>query len=175
MEKTRELLQKFDQSPEPTAEDHEYTIRVIEGKQMIIGKTKIAVDTACFAVNICTTPQRWVTITQGIYDNVKDALNRGVKFKAILAVSDFCLPNEFRSILLHPNYEVRLFNGKLKSNSAIFDGKIVSFNFYPSKNISDSPMIWTNHPSFLVGSRLYFKSLWGKTKNMFDKKEQRFL
>jgi len=177
VEKTREMLQKFDTSMEESEQEKEYTFTVVEGKERIVGKTRSAVDKAQKKVFICTTLPRWVTINQAIHDTVEEALDREVKFRAILeeTTKDYCLPNELKSMIAHPNYKIKLSSIHLKSNSGLFDEKMVSFNFYPSKNVSDSPMIWTNHPSFLIGSRLYFEYLWKKSTNILTFVQQRFL
>jgi len=167
MDTTKRLIEKFSNKPEKLDGAQEYTITVVEGKERLLKKTKTTIDNSNYNVDICTTLSRWVCINNEIYGTVEDALNRGVKFRAVLQTPafDFCLPKELKSILTHSNYAIKLFSNQLKSNSAIFDNKLVSYNFYPSKTISESPMIWTNHTSFLVGSQLYFKYVWGKASD----------
>ena len=73
---------------------------------------------------------------------------------------DFAFPKEFKKVLLHPQYEMRVVPDKLKMNACLFDDKVASFSLYPSRTLTETPMIWTNHPSLLVGFRDHFENLW---------------
>lgn len=159
-----ELTKRFADRTEKPESKYDYSVSLVEGKNRLIHKTRISVNNSMESVKICTTISRWISISEEIQGVVEEALGRGVKFRAVLEMpnSDFCLSKELSHIITHPNYEVRALSSVLRSNSAVFDGRVVSFNYYPSKSISDSPMIWTNHPSFVVGSLLYFRSVWEK-------------
>jgi hypothetical protein len=51
-------------------------------------------------------------------------------------------------------------SSSISVNAAIFDGKEASFCFYPSKPLTESPIIWTNHPSFLAMFQSHFENIW---------------
>ena len=95
-------------------------------------------------------------------DDVEQALKRGVRYRVIVEkpVMDFAFPKEFKKVLLHPRYEMRVVPDKLKMNACLFDDKVASFSLYPSRTLTETPMIWTNHPSLLVGFRDHFENLW---------------
>jgi sugar-specific transcriptional regulator TrmB len=163
LEKTEEFLSKFDAEKEKEPADSDYTISIVEGKETIIKRTKYATDHTQKRVCCCSTLQRWIHVNQEIYPNVKKALERGVKYRMVLEISgegDICLPKELKAMISHPNYQIALTCDQLKSNAAIFDWNEASFNFYPSKAIAESPMIWTNHPSLLIGFQDHFEKLW---------------
>lgn len=146
----------------------EYNISIIEGKETIVKKTKYTIDNAASSVCICSTAQRWIHFTSEIIENAQEALNRGVKYRVILENSngEILFPKEFKKILNHRNYELRIVHNQLKVNAAIFDDREASFSFYPSKSLTESPMIWTNHSSLLIGFMDHFENLWKNSEKL---------
>jgi hypothetical protein len=99
---------------------------------------------------------------------VKGALARGVRYRTILdSYSDVNLIRQMSALLDDENFEVRSVKMPLKINVAIFDSKEASLNFYPSKSISDSPMLWTNHPSLLVSFQAQFENEWTSAERIY--------
>ena len=66
----------------------------------------------------------------------------------------------YRVVLESPGFELRLSRGPLATNAAIFDDKEVTINFFQGKPIGESPIIWTNHPSFIQMCKDHFKQIW---------------
>jgi sugar-specific transcriptional regulator TrmB len=166
IEKTKNFLLKFGEQGNIQTSDDEYTISIVSGKETLIKRAKHITDKVQFNVIICSTIQRWLHFNSEIIENVEAALARGVKYRVVLenANSEINFPKELKPILSHPNHEVRIVRDRLKINAALFDGKEASINFYPSKSIAESPMIWTNHPSLLVGLQDHFEKIWGQAK-----------
>jgi sugar-specific transcriptional regulator TrmB len=162
VEKTKEFLLKFSTQKETCANEQEYKISIVEGKETIIKKTRYALDNTQQSGTCYTTLQRWAQVNQEIFENIKKALDRGVRFRYVIErpYGEICLPKGVKSLLAKPNYEVRLTHSHLKANVAIFDNKEASFSFYPSKALAESPMIWTNHPSILTAFQSYFENTW---------------
>ncbi len=162
LEQAKEFLFKFEAQQEQLIFENDYNISIVEGKETIVKRTKNITDNLQHNVCLCSTAQRWIHMNLEIIENVKEALGRGVKYHMVLENSngEICFPKEFKPMLSHPNYEVRMVRNKLKINAAIFDDKEASFSFYPSKSLSESPMIWTNHPSLLVGFQDHFTNVW---------------
>jgi HTH-type transcriptional regulator, sugar sensing transcriptional regulator len=162
LEQAKEFLSKFEAQEEKLISENDYRITIVEGKETIVKRTKSITDNIQYNVCVCSTTQRWIHMNLEILENVKEALGRGVKYRMVLENSngEMYFPKEFKPMLSHPNYEVRMVRNKLKLNAAIFDDKEASFSFYPSRSLSESPMIWTNHPSLLVGFQDHFKNVW---------------
>lgn len=163
MENAKEFLYRYDIQQEETATDQEYSISIIEGKETIIRKSIHASESAKQEICIFSTFQRWTQTKMELYDTVEKNLKRGVKYRVIIEppTGDFFFTKEFKPVLIHPNYEIRVATEKLKINASLFDNKEASFSFYPSKALSESPVVWTNHPSLLIGFRDHFENLWG--------------
>jgi len=162
LEQAKEFLLKFEAQQEQLISENDYSITIVEGKDTIVKRTKNITDNLQHTVCVCSTTQRWIHMNLEIIENVKEALSRGVKYHMILENSngEIYFPKEFKPMLSHPNYEVRMAHNQLKINAAIFDDKEASFSFYPAKSLAESPMIWTNHPSILVGFQDHFKNVW---------------
>ena len=168
IEKAKEFLLKFEAQNQAQVSDKQYNISIIEGKDTIINKIGTLTDGLEGNICVCQTVQRWMHVNREIIDNVKEALARGVKYRVVLERPDgeFSFPKEFKYLLSHPNYELRLINDRLKINAAIYDDKVACFSFYPAKAVQDTPIIVTNHPSLLVGFVDHFENLWRESEKI---------
>jgi HTH-type transcriptional regulator, sugar sensing transcriptional regulator len=167
MENAKEFLYRYDLQQEETPSD-EYNISIIEGKETIIRKSMYATESAKQEICIFSTFQRWTQHKMELSDTVEKALKRGVKYRVIMEnpTVDFYFSKEFKTVLTHPNYDIRLAAGKLKINASLFDGEEASFSFYPSKALAESPVVWTNHPSLLIGFKDHFENIWGSCEKI---------
>ncbi len=161
IQKSQDILSKLEVK-EDTTRDEEYKISIVEGKETIVSKTKNAHDSAQHTIDCCTTFQRWTQMGDEIAENLKKALKRGVKYRTVLQVNDTKIhfSKTMLKIMANPDFQVRLTRNPLRVNVVIFDDKEASVSFYPSKALTESPMIWTNHPSFLIGFHDHFEKLW---------------
>jgi Predicted transcriptional regulators len=168
MENAKEFLHRYDIAQEQMPSEDEFNISIIEGKETIVRKSRNATNGANQQICIISTFQRWTLVNMEIYDAVEEALKRGVKYRAIIEkpAGDFYFSKEFKTVITHPNYEIRVTTDKLKINASLFDGKEASFSFYPSKALAETPMVWTNHPSLLVGFRDHFENVWGSSEKL---------
>lgn len=144
----------------------EYKIRILEGRRRIIQLIKQEHDNAKIRVDIVSTLPRWLQIIEDCIGNYYCALDRGVKYRVILAIpeGDLVLPKNARSLLEMPDFKMRTVTDKISVNSAVFDLKEAIFNYYPSKALGESPLIWTNHPSFISMCCEHFEATWKKTE-----------
>ena len=163
-EETKSLLQKVQILYEQQPPEQDYKVIVIEGKERIIQRIKLAHDNVQRSADILTTLTRWQDFVHHCYENHEKALDRGAKYRIIIEKPE-CELNFEEDILVlleHPNLELKFSRNPLKTNSATFDQKEATFNFFPSKTISESPIIWTNHPSFLSMGQDHFRNIWTK-------------
>ena len=125
------------------------------------------------SVDVCTTIQRLFQIDRETNETVQNALERGVFYRIVIEKPDgkLCLPEDIKKLLTKKNFKLKMTNDKLKVNTAIFDEKMCSFSFYPTKNITESPMIWTTHPSIITGFQEYFEKTWRTTKKYASNKK----
>ena len=163
----REFLEKYEEQQASPAEE-KFQISIVEGKETIVKKSKHCTNNLLEEMCILTTYQRWTHIKMEMCEEVEEALKRGVRYRVIVEkpATDITFPKEFKKILLHPQYEMRAVSDKLKMNACLFDDKIASYSLYPSRTLTETPMIWTNHPSLLVGFRDHFENLWSSSEKM---------
>jgi sugar-specific transcriptional regulator TrmB len=157
-----DFIQEAISLQEKTTAHYEYKINIIEGKERILQKIAEQHDNAQKSAKILTTLPRWLQIIQFCIKNYNAALARGVEYRIILENFDskIMLPKEVLPLLKKPNFKLRISKMPLESNGAIFDRKIASINFFPGKSLSDSPFIYTNHPSLISMLEDQFEKIW---------------
>ena len=160
--KTKKFLRKFQQPKEETAREGEYRFTVLDGKERIIQKMKQQHDNAHFSIDILSTLPRWLQIIEECTENYKKALNRGVKYRVIAETpdSEVNVSENVQTLLANSNFKLKITPNSGQTNSAIFDRKEATFNYYPSKSLGESPLIWTNHPSFMAMCQDHFETIW---------------
>lgn len=161
-EATKTFLRKIQSEEEDTLVDQEYKIIIIDGKERLIQKIREWFDSAQRSIDIISTSQRWLQIFHYCSENYEMAFKKGVKYRVVIekAVSGRGLPENVLSLITKPNFELRSRTSPIEVNAAIFDGKEVAINYYPFKLLAESPIIWTNHPSFLTMVQKTFESIW---------------
>lgn len=173
LEKTNQLLSQYNKENFLNEKNQDYSISIVEGKDTIINRSRAAHARSLVSVAVCSTFQRWIQMDREINETIQNAVERGVFYRIVVEKpeGELCLPDEINKLLAKKNFQLKITNHKLKVNAAIFDEKMCSFSLYPTKNIAESPMIWTNQPSIIAGFQEYFKKIWKSTKNFSENKK----
>jgi sugar-specific transcriptional regulator TrmB len=168
VERTKNILRNFETKNKIESPKQELSISIIEGRQTILNRCKLAHSNVQKTVLCCSTFQRWIQVGQEIHESIHKSLMRGAKYRTVIEKSTkkMSVPKEFNSLLSHPNFQVRIARQRLKLNAVVFDAKLASFNFYPSQSLAEAPMIWTNHPSIIVGFEYHFWNQWRNSQKM---------
>ena len=159
--KTAEFIKNF--SPKEDFEDSsQYPIKIIDGRKRILQQIKQQHDEAKDTIEIISILPRWLQIMEECLDNYINALERGVCYRIIVGLwdSNNNLPQAINRLLEMHNFKLKTIVLPQTINSAIFDGKEVTFNYYPLKTIGNSPLIITKHPSLIDLSKGYFEAVW---------------
>ena len=161
-ERVNKFLLKTPDVPEETLERNEYRLIMVEGKGRLQQIIKSEHDNAEKSVAVLSTLQRWLQILDFSLGNYMKAVNRGVNYRVVLESPGFdvAFQEGVQALLARPGFELRLSRGPLATNAAIFDDKEVTINFFQGKPIGESPIIWTNHPSFIQMCKDHFKQIW---------------
>jgi sugar-specific transcriptional regulator TrmB len=144
-------------------QESEYKISIVEGRHRILQKIKSQHYEAKKSIKVISTLQRLSQIFEFCGHYCEKARDRGVNYQVILEKSVFdsvCLPNILKAFFAGSNCELRLSPTPIRTNAAIIDGQEVTFSFYPLKNVNESPLIWTNHPTFISMCQDHFDCLW---------------
>ena len=160
--KTEEILQKYQHDNREEFPKQDYKFIVVDGKERLLQLISREHDNAQRSVDILSTVQRWIQIIDECFENYWEALERGVKYRVVTEKpnDEETFRREIRPLFETRNFELRLSRNPLPTNSAIFDEKEATFTFFPSRSLGESPLIWTNHPSFLAMARDHFETLW---------------
>jgi len=161
-EKTVDFIKQFEPAQESSNNLQEYNITVIDGRKRILQKIKEQHDKVQHTVDIITVLPRWLQIMDECLENYKKALERGVQYRLIIGLLNDVgdLPKSLEGLVGKPNFKIKPSAAIQQINSAVFDKKEATFNYHPRKNLGASPLIVTNHPSFIELAQGYFESIW---------------
>jgi len=172
--RTEQFLLKKQDFDEENFRDNEHRLISIEGKDRIIQTIKLQHAKASKFVDVLSTVNRWLHIFDCCFENYTKNLARKVHYRILIgkAESKAVFPDEVTRLLSDPNFELKVTNTTLINNFGIFDGEEATFNFFPSKPLKESPIIWTNHPSFIAMAQDHFNKLWKSTRKYTLKNTQ---
>lgn len=164
--KTKEVFQKLKSETNNKVPKHQHKLIKIEGKQRLMQIIQVQHDGAQRSVDILSTLARWLQILHFCFENYAKALDRGVKYRVVLDAleSEVEGHENIQALLKKRNFNLRLSQSPLQTNAAIFDQKEVTVNFFPSESLASSPLIWTNHPSFISMCQDHFETIWKTAK-----------
>jgi sugar-specific transcriptional regulator TrmB len=165
-DETEILLQKTKKQAKLSSRDEEYRLVLIGRKERIIQRIKQQHDTAKVSVDILTTLQRFLQVLNDCLPNVEQSLSRGVHFRVALDNNDreIMACKNIETLISKPNFCLRLSSCSLAATAGVFDRKEALFCYYPAKPLAESPVIWTNHSSFLAMCECYFEEIWRSAK-----------
>jgi sugar-specific transcriptional regulator TrmB len=142
-EKTQEFLLRSQTYNDEKLKEDDYKVTIFESKERILQIIKSEHDNAQRSVDILSTLQRWLQILDFCFESYVEALVRGVKYRVIIEKPEgkVSFQENVRALLAKPTFELRLSCSPLKTNAAIVDQKEVTFNFFPSMSLSQSPLM----------------------------------
>ena len=164
-DKIENLLQKIEnKKTEKVLDEQEYQLIMVDHKERIIQKMRQQHEDAQNEVVVLSNPQRWLLILHYCLENYERALERGVWYRVVIENSENGIASQknVQMLLSRPNFEMKLSNGSFCTSAALFDRKEATFAFHPSRALGESPIILTNHPSFLTMLQEHFENVWKK-------------
>ncbi len=165
VQETEELIQNIkDTDPQPQNEKHR--ILIINGTKSLMQLIRKEHGKARHSIYIIAPYQRWTQIAGEIHEHYEQALERGVQYRIILEKTEppTQLPETLNVLFTKPNFQIRISSKPLEVNAAVFDDETAAFNSCPTMPLGKSPMIWTNHPSFLKMCKDHFETQWKTAK-----------
>jgi sugar-specific transcriptional regulator TrmB len=160
--RVKEFLWKNQSCPIKKPPLQKRMIIVLEGKGKLMQTMKNEHDNVQRTGDIITTLQRWLQILDFCFQDYLEALDRGVKYRVVIAkpAGEITFPENIKSLLAEPGFELRLSEESIKINSAVFDENEATINFFEGKSLMESPIIWTNHPGFIQMCQEHFDKVW---------------
>ena len=147
-------------------QEKEYKIAMVEGKERLTQLIRYEYERVQRSVDVLSTMQRWMQIIELCHINYEKELDRGVKYRIVIQknAGQNKLGENVQALLARPNFDLRLSRGPLITNAAIFDNKTATVNYFHGKPIGESPIIWTNHPSFISMCQDHFDKVWKSSR-----------
>ena len=142
--------------------NQECNFSIVEGRERIIQIIKLQHTKVKHKVNGLSTLSRWLHIVHYCHDEIKRALDRKVKYRIVLEMPnhEITFPENVQELMKKPTFKLRTSKQPLTTNSAVFDDREASFNFFPSRQLNASPILLTNHPSFIAMCQDHFNKEW---------------
>jgi HTH-type transcriptional regulator, sugar sensing transcriptional regulator len=161
-EETKLFVHEFEKKYTDPSLKQENWFKMVESKERILQIMKSQHRNVQQSSDITSVFRRWVSILDFCIDDYEKALQRNVKYRIIVEISkrNIDIPENFRVLLNYPNFHLKLSNKRIGSNLAIFDGKEATFNCLQSKSLKESPIFWTNNPSFILMAQDHFDKVW---------------
>jgi sugar-specific transcriptional regulator TrmB len=160
--KAKEFLYKMQDYNEEKTVNKEYTFSIIDGKERILQIMKENHKGAKKSVYVLTTLDRWMQILTYCFKEFKESIARIAKYHLVVQIPnyEFTFPERVHALLANPSFELKTTYKRLQNNIGVFDSKYATFNFFPAKPLGDSPVLYTNHPSFLSMAQDHFEKVW---------------
>jgi sugar-specific transcriptional regulator TrmB len=170
-EETKFFLHEFEKKYTEPSLKHEYWFKMVESKERILQIMKSQHRNVQQSSDITSFFQRWLNILDCCSEDYEKALQRNVKYRIVLEISErnMDFPESFRFLLNYPNFHVKVSKKHIGSNLGIFDGKEATFNCLPSKSLKESPIFWTNNPSFILMAQDHFDKVWKSARQYIPK------
>ena len=156
-------------------QEREYKIAMVEGRERLMQLIRHEHERVQRSVDILSTFQRWMQIIDLCHINYEKELDRGVKYRIVIQknAKQNELGENVHALMARPNFDLRLSRGPLITNAAIFDNKKATVNYFHGKPIGESPVIWTNHPSFISMCQDHFDKVW-ETSLKYERKNENY-
>jgi sugar-specific transcriptional regulator TrmB len=170
---TAEFLKSLPEKKEQTAAAEDYKLMMIDGKGRIIKQIKTQIAQSESSIRILTTLERWQPIVYACYKSYEKALDRGVKIRVLAQKADCEVSRRVEQLLQYSSsLSLKLSSAYNCCNFGIFDDQATIINYFPSKIIEESPVIWTNHPSFLEMCKDRFEAVWKAARKYESEKTE---
>jgi sugar-specific transcriptional regulator TrmB len=158
------LLQKFKHSEEKTPREEEPKFILIPKGEALIKRIRDELENAQLSVEFITTAKRFLQAFDNYFKVCKKALDNGVKFRVIIEKPEdyWTFPKTLQTLLAKPNFKLRYICTLPKANVKIFDNKEVFITVYPAVNLTESPVILTNHFCLIAICQDYFETIWNQ-------------
>lgn len=120
---------------------------------------------------IVTSWSFFVTYTLEQVEEIKKALNRGVKIQIVTQKPDTAttLPEALQQLTEHPLFSIRFLPKLPSSLVAIFDCKEVNVSLSATAQPQNTPILWSNNQSIVELAKNYFENTWA-TATKYTKK-----
>jgi HTH-type transcriptional regulator, sugar sensing transcriptional regulator len=154
------VIDKFNESNSVGKSSRSHQFVFVPSKRALFRRINKAVNDAESSISVFTSCRRLTQACDKFFDSLQDAWDRGVKGRAIINVPKHNQLSFVEECWRSPWAELRFIPEIPNAVFAIYDNK-EAFTFpEPETNLSESPALWSNYPSFVRILKDHYKILW---------------
>jgi sugar-specific transcriptional regulator TrmB len=170
-DETKLFLREIEKTQLQPPPKQDYRFKMVESKERILQIIKSQHRNVQRCIDITSFFKRWLDILDGCIDDYEKALQRNVKYRIVIEMPKrkMGFPESLQFLIKYPNFQLKLSHKPMSNNLAIFDSKEATFNYFPSKPLKESPIIWTNNPSFISMAQDHFDKVWKSARKYTPK------
>jgi len=176
IKKADEIIQNFPQINNcSNNQDVKPNFIIVPKNEASIMKRQEEIDSAETEIDLISS---WKRFPRNMYifgENIKKALERGVKIRVILEKPENLdqIPEILEELKKNPKYELRFIHKPPSAIVEIFDNKRALIKTCASVGLAEAPNLWTDNPSCLSVLSDYFEFMWIATieyamENIFE-------
>jgi sugar-specific transcriptional regulator TrmB len=141
---------------------------IIPKKSMFISKAVRDIAKAKKSINCITNLTRFNQAMAYSFNAHKIALENGVLERTIIPEpkSSQRLTKSLQKLVNYPNFQLRVSRGNSKALGACIDDELVGILIKPSKDVTESPLLQSKHPSLVTIYNEYFNCLWNSASDI---------
>ncbi len=168
LERTKERIQSLIDEYSPTAgtlTQNEYKFLLIPPKTLVHETREKMLEKAKTNVQLITTKKRFLQGVSHFFEAYQSLLKRNVETQIIVNTAgetNNLQSSKLQLLKKYPNFSLRTIT-QSKANILILDKSEAIITLHPKLDLGASPVLWTNHPEFLMIFQDYFQDLWKKT------------
>jgi sugar-specific transcriptional regulator TrmB len=132
----------------------------VPSKESLIKRLKKAINSTQKTIDVSTSCKRLTYACDGLFDDLQNAWDRGVKGRAIINLTEENQPEIINKCWRPPFAKIRYVPSFPKTVMAKYDNKEVFIFTKPTADLKDSPALWSNDPSIIGMTNDYFEILW---------------
>ncbi len=158
---TKKLAKHFSADKDNLVLKEEPQFVMIPKKVMFIKTSISVIQNVQISNDTITSLRRFTQALPYSFKAHKIALERGAKTRVIIQKPETEHFSKYlRTLITHPNFQLRYVTESPDAFGGCFDGKTVSILIDHIANITESAALWTDHPSFIALFQNYFERLW---------------
>jgi hypothetical protein len=164
--KTRRLLRNFKEgNARITLQEEEPQFVLIPEKEAMAKRRRNVIEKTQTSIDAVTSLSRYSSIMFTYAKELKKALKRGVRIRHITEQPEdeksLAQVREYMRIFKkYPSFETRYFRAPITTVVALIDKKEVLIFTSPTREMNESPALWSTNRCLIELSQHYFEMMW---------------
>jgi sugar-specific transcriptional regulator TrmB len=159
--RSKEVIQNYKQTNfngKNSTQLHQFIF--VPSKQVLIKRIKKSVINAKKSICVLTSCKRLTHACNSLFETIQDALDRGVKGRAIINLPKGKHLDMINECWSKPSAELRFIPKVPRTVIAMYDKREVYIFTEPDADLTESPALWSNYSSLVNVIDDFFEVLW---------------